>query len=61
MPKKRKRQKESSYLYECQTYIKNMSKWKAAKEFAAKHNMKFYIITENTKGFLPTLKKSKNK
>lgn len=60
MPKKRKKQKESSYLYECQTYLKNVSKWEAAKEFAEKRNMKFFLVTENTKGFLPKLpKKSK--
>lgn len=59
MPKKTKGKKESSYLYECQTYIKNISKWRAAKEFAAKHGMKFFLVTENTKGFIPELKKSK--
>lgn len=59
MPVKRKKQKESSYLYECQTYIKNVSKWKAAKEFAKKYGMKFFLVTENTKGFIPELKKSK--
>ncbi len=27
-------------------FIKNMEKWKAAKEYCKKHNMDFYIITE---------------
>lgn len=31
-----------------QTYIKNYHKWKAAKEFCERNNMKFRIITEKT-------------
>ena len=30
------------------TYIRNMCKWKAAKEICEKNGMKFQIITEKT-------------
>lgn len=30
------------------TYVKNMSKWKAASEFCARNNMKFRVLTEHT-------------
>ena len=36
-----------SYESAIQTYLVNMSKWKAAKEFAAKRGMKFVIWTED--------------
>lgn len=34
------------YLYECETYIKNKSKWEAAEKYAAERGMKFIILTE---------------
>jgi len=38
--------KVKRYNQELIEYIKNQSKWLAAKEFAKQHNMKFMIITE---------------
>lgn len=38
------------YLYEVETYIKNQSKWAAAKEFAKARGMQFIILTENELG-----------
>lgn len=46
-PKNSKRKKPSTLLYEQLTYQKNQDKWKAAKIFAEKNNLKFVIITEN--------------
>ena len=40
--------KKSRFLQEQQTYIKNCSKWEAAKKFAAKYDMKFFLVTEQT-------------
>ena len=37
----------SRYLKEAKTYIKNMSKWKAAAAFAKKNGLDFQIWTEN--------------
>ena len=37
---------ENSWSYD--TYIKNMCKWKATKEFCKSKGYKFKIITENT-------------
>lgn len=34
------------YLEEVETFIKNQSKWKAAKEYAKERNMQFVILTE---------------
>lgn len=34
------------YIRECATYMTNMSKWKAAREFCRNHGYKFIIITE---------------
>lgn len=36
------------YIRESLTYIKNMSKWKAAKEFALDNDWEFHIWTEET-------------
>tara|TARA_Y100000310_G_scaffold301067_1_gene337203 strand:- start:2141 stop:2578 length:438 start_codon:yes stop_codon:yes gene_type:complete len=44
-PKKRKKTK--NYLYEQLTYIKNIAKWKHAKQYCKKRNWKFKILTEN--------------
>lgn len=38
------------YLTEAETFVKNQSKWKAAKAFAEKNNAKFIIITEKELG-----------
>ena len=45
-PVKPKRQSKH-YVNECMTYIKNQSKWKAAKEYARKNHMDFIILTEH--------------
>jgi len=46
-PKKPKRQTKR-FLSESLTFVKNKSKWKAAKQYANKHGMKFVIWTEDT-------------
>jgi hypothetical protein len=45
--KKPKQRQTNRYISESLTYIKNQSKWKAAKAYASKNNMKFVIWTEN--------------
>jgi hypothetical protein len=45
MPEKGKKT-EKTFLTEQLTYGINMSKWKSAREYAHKHNMKFLILTE---------------
>lgn len=45
-PKKGKNQKEESYKQSVITYITNQSKWEAAREYAAKNDADFVIITE---------------
>lgn len=45
-PKKSKNKKLSTILYENTTYSVNCAKWAAAKKYADKHNMRFYILTE---------------
>lgn len=37
-----------TFLTEAYTYTKNVSKWKAAQEYARKHDMTFQIWTEDT-------------
>jgi len=44
-PIKRSR-KSKRYLTEVQTYVRNISKWEAAKSFAKKHDISFQILTE---------------
>lgn len=39
---------KNRYAQEVYTFGVNMDKWKAAKEAADKHNMKFRLITENS-------------
>lgn len=34
------------YLQEVETFVKNQSKWKAAKAYAEQRNMKFLVLTE---------------
>jgi hypothetical protein len=38
--------KTKKYIQEVTTYVKNMAKWEAAKEFCADRNMEFKILTE---------------
>lgn len=47
-PPVKKSRKSQKYLKEVMTYIKNESKWKAAKEYAADRGWKFDIWTEDT-------------
>lgn len=58
-PKKVGKKTEKTYLYECQQYLKNQSKWEAAKEWARKNNHRFVLVTENTAGLLPKKPKYK--
>lgn len=53
VPKKTSGKKEASYLKECETWIKNKSKWAAAQEWAKRNGHRFLLVTENTKGLLP--------
>lgn len=50
LPPTKGKKKKSTVLYETETYIKNISKWKAAEEFAKKRGWKFKIITEEELG-----------
>jgi len=45
-PKESKRKKKTTILYEKITYAVNQAKWDAAKQYAAKKNMEFLILTE---------------
>jgi len=45
-PTPSKRKKKSTILYENTMYIRNISKWKAAKAWCKKHNHEFLILTE---------------
>ena len=72
-PPKNPGKKTKRYITEGLTYVKNMNKWKAAKNYANDRNWEFQIWTENTldkmgirpKGKslkpLPTMKKPKKK
>ena len=46
-PKKPKQRRTRRYISESLTYIKNQSKWKAARQYAAKKGMKFDIWDED--------------
>jgi len=48
-PKPRKKQTRG-YIEEVETFVKNQSKWKAAKKFAEDRGAKFIIITERELG-----------
>ena len=39
--------KKSTLLYESVEYVRNISKWKAAKQWCKKHGYKFQILTED--------------
>jgi len=45
-PKKITKKSQAKYINERITYERNQDKWKAAREFAIKHNMQFKIMTE---------------
>jgi len=45
-PKRTKRKKESTFLYEHSTYETNMDKWHAAQEFCNKKGIEFRLLTE---------------
>lgn len=45
-PKHTPRKHRNTLLMEQAMYSQNIAKWKAAREFAAKHNFKFIILTE---------------
>jgi hypothetical protein len=47
-PKRKTIQSVKNYKYAVETYIKNLSKAKAAKIFAAARGMKFIILTEDS-------------
>lgn len=45
-PKKTKKKKEKTFLYEMAMYETNMDKWKAAQDYCNKRGVQFRIITE---------------
>jgi len=47
-PPKTPKRKTRRYIKESLTYVKNQSKWKAAKEFALDRGWKFEVWTEDT-------------
>ena len=49
-PPKFKGKQTKRYITEVETYAKNQSKWKAAKEYARQHNAEFIIISERELG-----------
>lgn len=49
-PKTNNRKSQERYLQEHLTYQVNQDKWKAATEFAKKHNMRFVIMDEYALG-----------
>lgn len=50
LPPKYPGKQTKRYLAEAETFIKNQSKWKAAKSFAEKNNANFIILTEKELG-----------
>lgn len=47
LPPNTKYKKKEHLLYEQNMYVKNQSKWSAAKDFCKKKGLEFLIITEN--------------
>ena len=45
-PVRSKKKKSSTMLYEQKTYVINVAKWKAAREYCKKRGYQFLIITE---------------
>lgn len=43
-----KLKEQKAFVNECRTYLTNNAKWKAAKQWADEHGMKFVIWTEDT-------------
>lgn len=52
LPPSQKRKNPRTLVRQQTEYVKNQAKWKAAKEFASKHNCEFYVLTENHLTFL---------
>lgn len=50
IPPKEGRKKTKTYLAECNTHLKNESKWEFAREFCRKNDMEFMILTEKDLG-----------
>ena len=50
LPPKEQTRKSRRYLQESFTYIKNQSKWEAARQYCADRNWHFIIITEKELG-----------
>lgn len=48
MPPKQPKRKTKRYINEQLTYVKNQSKWKAAREFALDNGIEFYVWHEDT-------------
>jgi len=42
----RGKKKEMTFIREAVLYVQNVSKWKAAKQYAERHGFKFIVITE---------------
>lgn len=49
-PKRNTQKAQLRYVSECKTYIKNQSKWKAAKQYAKDKGVEFMILTEHSLG-----------
>ena len=49
-PPKPRSRKTKRYLQEQLTFIKNISKWKAAKEYCSDNGLEFKIMTEKELG-----------
>ena len=49
-PPKQPKRKTKSHLYESVQYVKNQTKWEAAKKYADVRGWKFIILTENDLG-----------
>jgi hypothetical protein len=47
IPPKYNGRNSQRYNQELETFIKNQSKWKAARKYAEERNMKFIVLTEN--------------
>lgn len=50
LPPKYPGKQTKRYLEEVETFVKNQSKWKAAKKFAEERNIEFIILTERHLG-----------
>lgn len=50
LPPKQPKRATPRFLAETETFVKNQCKWRAAREFAKRHNAEFVIITEKELG-----------